>query len=48
MNQTLKTFLVNLLKYAAIVALLYYLYSPFNHHPNNEQRSTSTFVYQQF
>ncbi|HEX8517497.1 MAG TPA: hypothetical protein VF868_14970 [Bacteroidia bacterium] len=41
-------FFRNLIIYTAISFALYYLYSPWNNHPNNSTRSSAAFVYQQF
>lgn len=41
-------FTVNLLAYALIIMLLYFLYSPGNTSENNKSGSTTEFVYQQF
>ncbi len=41
-------FLKNLILYSAVAMLLYYLYSPLNKNPNNKERSSTQFIYQQF
>ena len=41
-------FIINLLAYALIVFLLYFLYSPKNPSDSNKTGSTTEFVYQQF
>lgn len=40
--------LLNALLYTLIACAVYYLYSPFNDHPNNKTSSSVQFVYQQF
>ena len=40
--------LLNLLAYALIVLLLYFLYSPENKSENNKTGSSTEFVYQKF
>ena len=41
-------FVINLLAYALIVLLLYFLYSPGNTSEKNKTGSSTEFVYQQF
>lgn len=45
---TLSRFLINTIYYLLIAFVLYYLYSPLNHHVNNLTHSAIQFVYQQF
>ncbi len=48
LKKDLKLFIINIIFYASIVLIIYYLYSPLNNHPNNQTSSSTQFIYQQF
>lgn len=48
MKRPLVKFILNILAYALIILLLYFLYSPENPSDKNKPGSTTEFVYQQF